>query len=96
MAKSVKNRLNGVLKHLKANLNKGIRKNGECMDFNSAMVAFDIFLLGLLAWFYYYFYTMVSAVLAVNDKLISKIYGTQTAQEDEMQMKLDTWLSEEE
>ena len=66
------------------------------MDFNSAMVAFDIFLLGLLAWFYYYFYTMVSAVLAVNDKLISNIYGTQTAQEDEMQMKLDTWLSEEE
>ncbi|MBP98644.1 hypothetical protein CMK18_22050 [Candidatus Poribacteria bacterium] len=66
------------------------------MDFDYAMIAFDVFLLGMLAWFYYYFHTMVSAVLEVNDKLIRQIHGNKVEQEDEMQMKLDNWLSEEE
>jgi len=66
------------------------------MDFDYAMIAFDVFLLGMLAWFYYYFHTMVSAVLEVNDKLIAQIHGNKGEQEDEMQMKLDNWLSEEE
>ena len=66
------------------------------MAFDTAMIAFDIFLLGMLAWFYYYFHTMVSAVLEVNDKLIAQIHGKKVEQEDEMQMKLDNWLGGEE
>ena len=67
------------------------------MDFDSAMVAFDVFLLGMLAWFYYYFHTMVAAVLEVNDKLIKTLHGNEATQEpDDMQTKLDSWLCEEE
>ena len=71
----------------------------ECasMDFDIAIIAFDVFMLGLFAWFYYYFHTMVSAVLEVNDKLIAQIHGKQVeSQSDDMQMRLDNWLGEEE
>ena len=53
------------------------------MAFDTAMIAFDVFLLGMLAWFYYYFHTMVSAVLEVNDKLIAQIHGNTVEQEDD-------------
>jgi len=67
------------------------------MDFDYAIIAFDVFLLGMLAWFYYYFHTMVSAVLEVNDKLIAQMHGNKLeSKSDDMQMKLDNWLSEEE
>ncbi len=67
------------------------------MDFDYAIIAFDVFLLGMLAWFYYYFHTMVSAVLEVNDKLITQMHGNKLeSKSDDMQMKLDNWLSEEE
>ena len=52
------------------------------MAFDTAMIAFDVFLLGMLAWFYYYFHTMVSAVLEVNDKLIAQIHGNTVEQEE--------------
>tara|TARA_B100001996_G_scaffold292668_1_gene232868 strand:+ start:944 stop:1147 length:204 start_codon:yes stop_codon:yes gene_type:complete len=67
------------------------------MDFDTAIIAFDVFMLGLFAWFYYYFHTMVSAVLEVNDKLIAQMHGNKVeSKADDMQMKLDNWLGEEE
>ncbi len=70
--------------------------NGECMDFETSVTAFNIFIIFTFGWFYWYFQTMIKAVLDVNDKLIAQFYGKEeTTSDDDMQMKLDTWLEEE-
>jgi len=66
------------------------------MDFETSVTAFNIFIIFTFVWFYWYFQTMIKAVLDVNDKLIAQIFGKEeTTPDDDMQMKLDNWLEEE-
>ena len=83
-------------REIKANIHKGIRRNGERMDFETSVTAFNLFVLVTFGWFYWYFQTMIKAVLDVNDKLIAQLNGEKETTHDDMQMKLDNWLNEEE
>jgi len=66
------------------------------MDFETSVTAFNIFIIFTFVWFYWYFQTMIKAVLDVNDKLIAQIFGKEEmTPDDDMQMKLDNWLEEE-
>ena len=64
------------------------------MDFETSVIGFNIFVVCMFVWFFYYFHTMISAVLDMNDKLVARINGEQP-QEDRMQLRLDKWLEEE-
>jgi len=69
------------------------------MDIETSLITFDIFVVAAFAWFYYYFHTMITAVLEFNDELVKKIKEGQTVvtpSEDNMQMRLDDWLGDEE
>ncbi len=66
------------------------------MDFETSVTAFNLFVLVTFGYFYWYFQTMIKAVLDVNDKLIAQINGKTEPTHDNMQMKLDNWLGEEE
>ena len=66
------------------------------MDFLTSQLAFNIFIMVLLGWFYFYFFTMIKAVLDFNEDLINHINGVENTETDEMQMKLDKWLDSEE
>jgi Na+/H+ antiporter NhaC len=66
------------------------------MDFLTSQLAFNIFIMVLLGWFYFYFFTMIKAVLDFNEDLINHINGVENTETDEMQTKLDKWLDSEE
>ena len=66
------------------------------MDFLTSQLAFNIFIMVLLGWFYFYFFTMIKAVLDFNEDLINHINGVENTENDEMQTKLDKWLDSEE
>ena len=38
---------------------------------NFELWAFDVFLVGSMVWFYYYFYSMFNAIADLNDRLIT-------------------------
>jgi len=66
------------------------------MDFETSVTAFNIFVILTFGWFYWYFQTMIKAVLEVNDQLIAQFYGKgEKTSDDDMQTKLDNWLEEE-
>ncbi len=64
------------------------------MDSTTSLWLFDAFVIGMLGWFYYYFYSMFHAIADVNDKLISMLNKTEK-KEDEGQMKLTDFTEEE-
>ena len=66
------------------------------MDFLTSQLAFNIFIMVLLVWFYFYFFNMIKAVLDFNEDLINHINGVENTETDEMQTKLDKWLDSEE
>ncbi len=66
----------------------------EYMDSTTSLWLFDAFVIGMLGWFYYYFYSMFHAIADVNDKLISMLNKTEK-KEDEGQMKLTDFTEEE-
>ena len=66
------------------------------MDFLTSQLAFNIFIMVLLGWFYFYFFTMIKAVLDFNEDLINHINVVENTETDEMQTKLDKWLDSEE
>jgi len=37
---------------------------------NLELWSFNVFIIGLMAWLYFYFYTLFNAVLEMNDRLI--------------------------
>jgi hypothetical protein len=83
------------LKHLKANIDKGVRFNGEGMESTTSLWLFNLFIVGMFGWFYFYFHSMFNAVADLNDELISIINGKKP-QEDEGQTALTDFFPEEE
>jgi len=67
----------------------------EYMDSTTSLWLFDAFVVGMLGWFYFYFYSMFHAIVDVNDKLIAKINRTDDKRDDEGQMKLTDFTEEE-
>ena len=67
----------------------------EYMDSTTSLWLFDAFVVGMLGWFYFYFYSMFHAIADVNDKLIAMINRTDDEGDDEGQMKLTDFTEEE-
>ena len=65
------------------------------MDSTTSLWLFDAFVVGMLGWFYFYFYSMFHAIADVNDKLIAMINRTDDKRDDEGQMKLTDFTEEE-
>lgn len=65
------------------------------MDSTTSLWLFDAFVVGMLGWFYFYFYSMFHAIADVNDKLIAMINRTDDEGDDEGQMKLTDFTEEE-
>ncbi len=51
---------------------------------NLELWAFDVFLVGSMVWFYYYFYSMFNAIADINDRLITM--WNKKMQEDEVEV----------
>ena len=51
---------------------------------NFELWAFDVFLVGSMVWFYYYFYSMFNAIADINDRLITM--WNKKMQEDEVEV----------
>tara|TARA_B100000745_G_C19891307_1_gene298084 strand:- start:103 stop:312 length:210 start_codon:yes stop_codon:yes gene_type:complete len=51
---------------------------------NLELWAFDVFLVGSMVWFYYYFYSMFNAIADLNDRLITM--WNKKMEEDEVQV----------
>ena len=65
------------------------------MDETTSLWIFNVFVIGALGWFYYYFYTMFNAIADLNDDLISIINGKRP-QEDKGQKTLTEFFPTEE
>ena len=70
--------------------------DSESMDGITSLWMFNIFVVGMMVWLYYYFWSMFHAVAEMNDTLIGIIGVKQSPEEDDMQQKLDKWLDSEE
>ncbi len=51
---------------------------------NFELWAFDVFLVGSMVWFYYYFYSMFNAIADLNDRLITM--WSKKMEEDEVEV----------
>jgi len=66
------------------------------MEATTTLWIFNAFIVGVLGWFYFYFYTMFSAIADLNDELISIINNGKNTPKDEGQTTLDDYFTEEE
>ena len=63
--------------------------DSDTMDGITSLWLFNIFVVGMMAWLYYYFWSMFHAIAEMNDTLIEIIGVKKSPEEDEMQQKLD-------
>ena len=66
------------------------------MEGTTPLWIFDAFLVGMIGWLYFYFYSLFNAIADVNDKLISMLQRTEDKEHEEGQMKLSDFIEEEE
>jgi hypothetical protein len=66
------------------------------MDITVSLFFFDIFLLVGMCWFYFWFYSMFSALADMNDELIALVHKKGKDSEDVGQTKLSDFIEEEE
>jgi len=69
---------------------------GDGMEGTTPLWAFNVFVMGLFVWFYYYFYSMFNAIADLNDSLIGLMMKSNDLQEDEAQTTLTEFFPEEE
>ena len=65
------------------------------MDGTTSLWLFNVFVVGMLAWFYYYFYTMFYAIADMNDQIIAMLQKTEAEGHEEGQTKLSDFIEEE-
>ena len=65
------------------------------MDSITSLWLFDAFVVGMLGWFYYYFYSMFHAIADMNDQLIAMLRKTEAKEHEEGQTKLTDFTEEE-
>ena len=69
---------------------------GDGMEGTTPLWAFNVFVMVLFVWFYYYFYSMFNAIADLNDSLIGLMTKSNDLQEDEAQTTLTEFFPEEE
>jgi hypothetical protein len=65
------------------------------MNSITSLWLFDAFVVCMLGWFYFYFYSMFHAIADVNDKLIAMLHKTEAKDNEDGQMKLSDFIEEE-